>query len=242
MIRYDSDYNQKISRVVSNFNRKVRRLEKEEHRLLPSPVKVSDINKLYFSRRELNKYLNDLKKFSKPGAEDIVRINGKEYTKYQIDLFKTNLRREREQLRRQIPKMEGIQHKYPVQHDINLQNLKNRQEKLTSSWQKLIDKEFTNVIERQQRNLETYDNYFQVLFQDAYQIGFPEEKIEHIKNKLLELSPSQFMLALRDSKEIQFIFNFYHSMTRQAGVRSITDYTALNALYNRIDQIVENYK
>ena len=54
MIRYDQAYNQKISRVVSNFNRKVRRLEKEEAELLPSTVRVREIKDMFMNRRDLN--------------------------------------------------------------------------------------------------------------------------------------------------------------------------------------------
>lgn len=242
MIRYDSDYNQKISRVVSNFNRKVRRLEKEEHRLLPSPVKVSDIKEKFTDRRDLNKYLNDLKRFSKRGSEEIITVKGKEYSKYQIELFRTNLRRQRDDLRREIARAEGIKHRYPMQHNIYLQNLKNRQEKLTWAWQELLDTEFSTTADRYIRNAETFDNYLETLFQDAYQVGYDPEKLEYIKKKLLELTPSEFMKVLSDTPEIQFVFDYYHSLTRQAGITNIGVYNAFNSLYKRIDDIVDEYK
>lgn len=243
MIRYDSSYNQEISRVVSNFNRKVRRLEKEERQLLPSAVKVSEIKDRFTSRRELNKYLNDLRRFGKRGAEEIVTIDGKQYTKYQIDLFRTNLRRQRAQLAKDIESAENMDHRYPMQHNITLQNLKNRKEKLSMAWTDIIGGEWDKVINQRFVNMETYDNYLEILFQDAYQSGFDPEKAEYIKNKLLELSPNKFIRALEDAPEIKFIFDYYHALTRQAGIAGRrADRDAYEQLYKRIDQIVENYK
>lgn len=242
MIRYDPRYNQEINRVVSNFNRKVRRLEKEERELLPSTVSVRDIKDKFTNKRDLNKYLNDLRRFSKRGAETIVNVGGKDYTRYQIDLFRINLRRERAALDRDIKRSQSMKHRYPVQHDINVQNLRNRRARLSESWTELISTKLDEQIGSYFKKLETYDNYFEVLFQDAYLIDYPEEKINHIKKNLLKLSPNQFMRALQDAPEVQFIFDYYHSLTRQTGRvggRTIKD--SFDALYDRIDEIVNEY-
>lgn len=243
MIRYDSAYNQEISRVVSNFNRKVRRLEKAERELVPSPVSVADIKEKFTSKRELNKYLNDLRRFSKRGSEEIVTVKGQKYTKYQIDLFRANLRRQRAEVARDIRQAEATKHRYPMQHNIYLQNLKNRKEKLTHGWMEIISNEWDKVVNQRFTNMETFDNYLELLFQDAYQSGFDPEKAEYIKEKLTELTPSQFIKALEDTPEIKFIFDYYHALTRQAGVVGRKrDRDAYKQLYKRIDQIVATYK
>lgn len=260
MIRYDPRYNQEINRVVSNFNRKVRRLEKEERELLPSTVSVRDIKDKFTNKRDLNKYLNDLRRFSKRGAETIVNVGGKDYTRYQIDLFRINLRRERAALDRDIKRSQSMKHRYPVQHDIHLQNLRNRRAKLSESWTELISTKLDEQIGSYFKKLETYDNYFEVLFQDAYIMGYPDEKIEYIKDKLLTLSPTQLMRLLENSPEVQFIFDYYHSLTRQnglfsgatarklktIGVKGKTSedraWDAFDSLYNRIDDLVKTYK
>lgn len=241
MIRYDSAYNQEINRVVSNFNRKVRRLEKEERQLLPSPVSVRTIKEQFTNRRELNMYLNDLRRFSIRGAEDIMEIQGKSYTKYQIDLFRRNLRRERAEIRRDIKSAESINHQYPMQHNIYLQNLRSRKKSLSMSWVNLIDRKSDAIIQRYFKRAEIYDNYLEVLFQDAYLIGFDDDKINYIKERLLKLSPNKFIKALQDSPTIQFIFDFYHSLTRKSGVVGNNAYNSYQKLYEEIDHIVETY-
>ena len=239
MIRYDREYNQEITRVVSNFNRKVRRLEQQEARLLPTPVKVSDIKERFSNRRELNKYLNDLRRFSRRGAEDIVEVKGKEYTRYQIDLFRTNLRRERDRVRRELARDIQAKNPYPMQHNVHMQNLRNRQERLTQAWTQLIDKEFSRIADKYIQDSETFDNYLEILFRDAYQVGFDKEKLEHIREKLSELSTSQFIHVLETTPEIQYVFEYYHSLTRQAGVTNIGVYNAFRTLERRIDDIVD---
>ena len=242
MIRYDPQYNQEINRVVSNFNRKVRRLEKENRELIPSTVRVRDIKDQFTNKRDLNKYLNDLRRFSKRGAEEIITVGGKDYTRYQIELFRINLRRERAALDRDIRRSEAMKHRYPVQHDINVQNLRSRRARLSTSWVDLIDTKLEEQIGGYFKRLETYDNYFDVLFQDAYLIDYPEDKIEFIKKNLLKLSPGQFMRALQDSPEIQYIFDYYHSLTRQTGrVGGRTTKDAFDTLYDRIEEIVNEY-
>lgn len=243
MIRYDSAYNQEISRVVSNFNRKLRRLEKEGRRLLPNKVSISQIKGEFSNRRELNKYLNDLRKFSKRGAETIKTVGGNEYTNYEIDLFRTNLRRQREELRRNLEKAEHTVHRYPMQHDIHTQNIRNKIETFGSDWRNLIGKKYEQVVSRRMRLMETYDNYLEILFQDAIQIGFDVEKVNYMKEKLMELSPEKFDKVLSETPEIQFIFNYYHSLTRQSGKPGDErDWKAFEQLYERMDEIVAEYE
>lgn len=243
MIRYDSAYNQKINRVVSNFNQKVRRLEKEEGRLLPSTVSVKEIKSQFMNRRDLNVYLRELERFGKKGAENIVNVGGKEHTQYEIDIFKHRLRRERERLSRDIEKERVTSSKYPMQHNIAVQNMMNRREKLTESWEYLINSGLSEAIGNYERRLETYDNYFDVLFQDAYQADYDEKKLQHIREKLMELSPSKFTRALESSPEIQEIFNYYHSMSRRNSNMEENEVKRVyDKLYDEIDEIVKKYK
>lgn len=241
MIRYDSAYNQEINRVVSNFNRKVRRLEKEGNKLLPSPVSTRTIKEQFTNRKDLNMYLRDLQRFSIRGAEDIVEIDGIEYTKYQIDMFRRDLRRNRDEIRRDIKSAEQVKHQYPMQHNIYLQNLREKKKSLSKSWLKLIIKESDVATNRYFKRLEIYDNYFEILFQDAYVVGFDEDKINTIKEKLLKLSPNKFIKALQDSPTIQFIFDFYHSLTRKSGLADDNAYNSFQKLYEEIDNIVKTY-
>lgn len=237
-------YNQNITRVVSNFNRKVARLQKAGYDLLPSKVSVREIKKRFDNKTELNTYLRDLQRFSRRGAEEVITIGGKDYTKYEVDVFKRKLRRERYKLNKEIVQAKSVTPKYPMQHDIFLANLQAKRNTLSNDWQDLIGQKVgINLFKQDSSYLETYNNYFSILFQDAYQLGFEDEKIEHIKSQLLKLKPRQFIRALEDDPNIQYIFEYYHALTRTSySGGDNTAYDAFQELYENIGAIIDKYK
>ena len=237
-------YNQNITRVVSNFNRKVARLQKAGYDLLPSKVSVREIKKRFDNKTELNTYLRDLQRFSRRGAEEVITIGGKDYTKYEVDVFKRKLRRERYKLNKEIVQAKGVTSKYPMQHDIFLANLQAKRNTLSNDWQDLIGQKVgINLFKQDSTYLETYNNYFSILFQDAYQLGFEDEKIEHIKSQLLKLKPRQFIRALEDDPNIQYIFEYYHALTRTSYSGGDNNaYDAFQELYENIGAIIDKYK
>lgn len=242
MINYDQQYNKKIQRIVDNFNRKIARLDKVGIPALPSKVSIKSIKRQFDNRTDLNVYLRELQKFGKRGAESIVTIDGNEFTQWDIDVFRSRLRRERTSLSRDIARAQAVNSQYPMQHDIYTQNLKARRKALSGTWTNIITEKIgQKLIDEPIARNQTYDNYLEILFQDAYQIGFEDEKIEYIKEKLLKLRPRQFIRALEDDPNIQFIFEYYHSLTRTSGFDNNAR-DAFQNLYENIDAIVAKYK
>lgn len=247
MIRYDREYNATISKVVSNFNRKIARLERIGGGKLPAKVSIRAIKSQYTNRAELNRYLRELQRFSKRGAENIVNINGEHYTNYEVDIFKRRLKSERSRTTKDIKVAQSYQSATPMQHDIYLANLITRREELSKSWQEIIGEKFgQKLLIEPSRNVQTYDNLLETLFVDAYQVDFEDEKIEYIKSRLLRLRPRQLMRALEDDPNIQAIFDYYHSLTRTSGGMSNEDIVearrTFQELYENIDAIIERYK
>lgn len=81
-IRWTQTDTQELTRVVRNFNSKVRRLAKKNPQLknaLPPEVKVKQLKELINTRQDLKRELNALKRFSKRGAEEIVVIDNTDY-------------------------------------------------------------------------------------------------------------------------------------------------------------------
>ena len=242
MIRYNSTDNKNIERVVSNFNRKIARLQKAGYSQLPSKVSIRTIKSQFSTRRDLNVYLRDLQRFGRRGAEDIVTIDGKDFTKYDIDIFRRSLRREKSRLEREIVQAQTMATQYPMQHDVYTANLKARRSALSGKWADIITTQVREkLIEEPYRHAVIYDNYLEILFQDAYQIGFEDEKIEYIKERLLKLPPRKFIRALEDDPNIQYIFDYYHSLTRTSYMDN-NAYDAFQQIYENIDAIVEKYR
>lgn len=75
----------KLGRAVSDFNKKVRRLQSEENRLyLPEEIEYKEAKENITTRSELNRLVNSLRRFQKEGAEELYRTQaGEEITKWE---------------------------------------------------------------------------------------------------------------------------------------------------------------
>ena len=94
-IRYDANYNAKINRVVKNFNQKRNRAIKRGFKNVPQTIKVSDLKARYTSRRELNKQLTQLAKFSRGGDAVLRQVEnegGATAIKWELDYLKANVK------------------------------------------------------------------------------------------------------------------------------------------------------
>ena len=91
-IRYTQKLNKEIYRTVYEFNKKVKELEKMDGVLVPSKITTKELKNTVYDRRELRRELKNLKLFLKPGAEEIVQTQAGLTSKYDIAIFKSNLR------------------------------------------------------------------------------------------------------------------------------------------------------
>ena len=66
-----SDY-AKLRKAVSDFNKKLRNLQKTEYKVyLPDFISYRDVKSEILSRRDLNNMINSLNRFKREGAENI---------------------------------------------------------------------------------------------------------------------------------------------------------------------------
>ena len=91
-IRWQQSDHDDLRKAVKNFNAKITRLEKkypEQKRALPERMTVKQIRALITSRQDLKRELNALRRFTTPGAEQVVDVPDSEYnlkiTKWQKD-------------------------------------------------------------------------------------------------------------------------------------------------------------
>lgn len=77
----ESDYAE-LKRVVKNFNAKISRIEKKYPEMagyMPERVSAANLRDLVYTRADLNRELNSLKRFSKKGAEEITVLPDNDY-------------------------------------------------------------------------------------------------------------------------------------------------------------------
>ena len=90
-IRWQKEDIEEVNRVVRNFNAKINRLieaNPDIKNILPEKVKAKELRALINTRKDLQRELNSLKRFSKRGAEQVVVLEDTEMnvktTKWQI--------------------------------------------------------------------------------------------------------------------------------------------------------------
>ena len=104
----------RLGRAVSDFNKKVNRLNAEEKKLyLPEAISYQEAKENIMTRKELNRVINSLRRFQREGAEDLyITEGGAELSKWerrelgiQSRVAQTRLRRELQTLEK--PREEG---------------------------------------------------------------------------------------------------------------------------------------
>lgn len=263
-IRYDKKLNQEINRTIKNFNQKIVRLQKENKQMLPMKVTKRDIKNEVYTRTELYRRLKQLQRFGTRGAEDIITTNsGVRLTKYElINLkkesarVKRNLTREINRLKLSKPKVFGkLQTStFSEMGDVDYLNLVARRKALDKKISGLTREEyerFKKLVEKTGRNQEYMnnvfkENYFKMLTDLAYYFNYDENKLNDLKNKLMNLKPNDFLKLFKEDKSIRAILDYYPVITQNFSAINPDDIKEdVNNLYDNlidnIDEIIQDY-
>lgn len=262
-VRYNKKLNTEINRVVNNFNSKINRLSKKDSTLpLPQKVSIKQLKKEVTNRAELKRYLGKLSRFSERGAEKVIRTSGGvELTKYEIQetrrearRLKASLTRRINQLGNTVPTVFGIKQSatYAQMGLEQLSNLKARRRSLEKditmlSKQELKDyqKQLKINKEKEKYRAEQFMTSYtdKMLFDLGYYVGYDKEKIQYIKNKLMELDEQQFLKLFETDEGIRAIKDYYPESHRKNMEKIRNEVTMLyDQLYSNIDKLVEDYK
>ena len=263
-IRFDRSLMSEMRRVVKNFNAKRRRLEKQGQKVLPEKVSVKDL--MSFSRRrELYSTLNDLRAFSKRGAENVRRIEAGLITEWEFKTVKERARRSKISLARRISSAELREphNEYKSMAKDYIKNMRYKKEYLSRDIKKLSSsqfKTFKKIIEQREDlsriNEVFYENFFDMLFKDAYIAGIDPYLLDYIEQTLRQLSPNQLADAFREVPALSMIVERYnqyvgvdksnvpylkfHQAYFQVTQEEQLD-KAIRFLGNRVEQIVAQY-
>ena len=81
-IRWTEQDVENLRKTITNFNAKIRRLSKSKPELighLPETTNVKELKELIYTRQDLKREINTLKRFSKRGAEELINIPNTDY-------------------------------------------------------------------------------------------------------------------------------------------------------------------
>lgn len=255
-----------LKKAISNFNSKIKRLEKVDREIdIPEKANIEAIKERVMTKWDLNREIDKLERFTKRNAEDLIKNkSGVVMSRWEFENIQREQKRLNARLLRDIERYGNIKPQefgktqkftYAQMGDEKLSNLKARQRaiggktisKLTKSQMKdlqtLINKTAANY---RKDKVIFYDNYLDgTLLNTAYFIGYDENKIRYIREKLNELTPSQFTRAFESEQALKDI-QLRYDLTKEDGINPETlenDITPiLDSLYENIDQIVESYK
>lgn len=263
-IRYDKKLNQEINRTIKNFNQKIARLEREEKELLPSKITKKDLKSSVYTRTELKRKLKELQRFSKRGAEDIIATGGgARLTQYDYQnikrenaRIKRNITREINRLRVEKPKIFGKTQSstFSEMGDTDYLNLIARRKALEKDINKLSNKEleqFRKLIEKTGKNQQYMNsifkqNYFDMLTDLAYYFDYDADKLNMLKQKLMNLKPNDFLKLFKEDKSIRAILDYYPIVTSSFNAINPDDIkedvvNLYDNLIDNIDDIIKDY-
>lgn len=263
-IRYDKKLEQEINRTIKNFNQKIARLEKQEKQLLPSKISKRDIKENVYTRSELKRKLKELQSFSKRGAEDIIETSGgAKLTQYELSNLKKesarvkrNITREINRLKIEKPKVFGKTQasSFSEMGDTDYLNLIARRKALEKNIETLNKTElerFTKLVEKTGRNQQYMnnifkENYFTMLTDLAYYFDYDNDKLQELKQKLMNLKPNDFLNLFKTDKSIRAILDYYPIVTNSFTAFNPDDIkedvvNLYDALIDNIDEIIKGY-
>ena len=260
-IRYNKELNTSINAIVRNYNAKITRLEKVAEELyLPEKTSARELKESAKNRQELNRMLKDLQRYSERGMEKTVRFaSGVEMSKYQSETLKRNLRIAKAKATRQLNsftstpiKVFGIPQNTPHEYDEAYINLKAQREKLDKDISKLNKRELERLESNINDILESYEmeemyknNWLDMIDKLGYYGEIDSSKIEAIKERIKNISQSNFTKLYRNEKSIKALQELYRDVVRNKTVDDelVSDIDdVMSNFYSNLDIILKDYE
>ncbi len=265
-----------LRRAVNNFNSKVKRLESVDREIdIPEKANIEAIKDRVTNKWELNREIDKLERFTQRNAEELIKNkSGVVLSRWEFENIQREQKRLSARLLREIERYGKIKPSefgekqalsYAQMGDDKLFNLKSRYKAISNKKIKDINKDqlskligyinTTNANYRSTKKEIFYDNFIDgTLLNLGYIIGYDKDKIKHIKDKLNELTPDQFIKAFNSELSLRYIQDKNVSPDKskpqeeqtltEKQIGQLTDdlTPVLDELYENIDTIVDSYK
>ena len=261
-IRYDTKFNNKINKIVKNYNAKIRRLSGKGYDL-PSKIAVRTLKKTTRNRADLNRKLRNLQEFTKRGGEKNIMVKGREIPQYrykQIQRYRGLISRRltaREEFNKTTkPTYEGKEERYTLYEQFNEESRNieaQRKMLLDVDYLDYSVTELTEYLDKLESNARTVNlsewqkNYADMLLESGYVYNIPHAKLHDLREKVLDLSPAQFDKLFKTESTIKQIL-YYYNQINELGVdvafeNMESDVVSIyESLFENIDDILKDYK
>lgn len=244
-IRYTPEYNAEIRRRVHNFNQARNRAEKAgvPKNRLPNPVKVSELKSNYKTKRELERALNQLDKFSKKVTNELITI-GDDFktTKWNYDYVKGNRDLAQEYFKKEFERVEKRTAQFPGERDY-LNTISAKINVLSKDIKSLDAKEFkaslnaiNEFMKAPTQRKTAYRGYLTVVEEVMDTLNVDKKKQDAFFKKFEQLTPTQFLYMYDNNALIERVYELYFKRNENGEVQLNTDVDSANEI---IDELLE---
>ena len=218
LIRWKRGDYVKLSKAINKFNKQVNELQNKGINYLPEIKNYQSVKEDILTRKELNRLVNSLKKFSIETAKRVELESGLELTEWEYKEIKLARNRARRFLQTRLEEQEilnpyakyGLETKEIEQTKATIQSL-SKLEKQQGKFEanRLIDriKSLGRYDAKMKRAKNFRDNYMKALEQMSNYKNYDllKAKLDSIKN------PEQFYEYVSQSTTLNDLFNYYES-------------------------------
>lgn len=205
----------KLGQAVSRFNKRIKELEVNDIEYLPDLKDYKEIKESILSRKELNRIINSLRKFSKTGMGEMVELPSGEFiSKWEYSEIKLARNRALKQLGReklsieQGTKWRGMgderldQIRGTIESISNIENVKGSEFKRTKSRILFIGRSDIELVRA---------NQFRENFMEAFEEMSTYDNYEILYNKLMSIkNPISFYNYVRNTDVLMDLFLYYN--------------------------------
>lgn len=260
-IRYDKKLNAEIRKQVNNFNAKIRYYEKQGKLLLPEKVSISDIKDTSYTRQDIRRKLNRLKRLNKKSVELVTSKGGVTSTIYEKRNLEIEFMRASRKINNKIKKFKQTRvRSFGKNEDVTIAEMFGEEmQNVMSKRQILNENKISNLnlkererlkrlltrINNQQISPTFKNNYIDALTSTGYFYDYDTDKLKTIEDKLDKLTDEDFTSLFSSDVGIKSILDYYKLLKMQSGfnpsdakddVKQVYD-----AIYDNIDDILKNY-
>lgn len=254
-IRYTPKYNAEIRRIVHNFNQTRNRAEKSgvPKNRIPNPVKVSELKANYKTKQELERVLNQLKRFSIASTNKRITIdNNFKTTKWNYDFLKGNRNIAKKYFEDEFKRVEKRVSNFAGERDY-LNTISAKIDVLGKDINKLDDREFLASVRAVEEFMaspsirkEKYRNFLTVVEDVMETVGIKKDKRDVFFKKFEQLTPTQFLYAYDNNDIIARVYALYFKRDSEGDViLNTTTGSAeelIDNLYEQVDYIIDDAK
>lgn len=263
-VRYDKKLNKQIDDTLRKYNNKIDRLARQKSNyILPQKVTKESLMDVSYTRRDLQRRLKNLANFSERGAETtIITKKGYAISLYELEYLKREKNRVKRKLGKQIEKYERVKptifgretsKTFAQMGDTSYLNALSRYKMIDVNIESLSYdelKEYRKLLYRlgidKDYLAESFrSRYIDMFTRVGYYVGYPQDKMQQIIDKLNEIDADKFYELYRTEKSIKAVAEYYYSIVDgKINPDEIREdvFNLYDNLLSSLDTILKDYK